>query len=297
MVAIDVYRNETTRHAHLILPPNFGLERDHYPVIFHGVAVRNTAHYAPAILDRRPGSLDDWEILLELAGRLGRARGGVESLKGRLRRGLGRAIGPRGALRLLLRLGPHPLTFGRLARERHGVDLGPLEPRLPGILGRQRRIQIAPEVITRDVPRLVEKLEAAARQGPNGLVLIGRRTLRSNNSWMHNSERLVSGRPRCVLLMSPADAEGRGLRSGQRVVLKSKVGEIEVPLEVSEDMMPGVVSLPHGWGHDRAGVKLSVAAAHAGASLNDVTDDARIDPVSGVASLSGVPVAVSALQS
>ena len=294
MVSIDVYRNETTRHADLILPPTFGLERDHYPVVELGVAVRNVAHYARALLDKPEGAHHDWEILLALTEGLGRERGGLEALKARARAGLGRAFGPRGLLRLMLRLGPQPVTLARLEGEPHGVDLGPLEPRLPGILGRGGRIQIAPERVIGDLPRLADRLDRAPK-GPDGLLLTGRRTLRSNNSWMHNSERLVAGKPRCVLLMHPADADRLGLVSGQRVVIKSRVGEVEAPLEVSDEVMEGIVSLPHGWGHGRPGAALEVAAAHPGVSVNDVVDDSFIDALSGVSSLTGVPVSVSAV--
>ena len=294
MVSIDIYRNETTRHADLILPPTFGLERDHYPLIGHGVAVRNTAHYARPVLDRPQDSLEDWEISVALADRIARLRGGLEGLRWRAQARFARAVGPRGVLRLLLRLGPQKVTLGDLERAPHGVDLGPLEPRLAKLLGKGR-VNAAPAPMRADLPRLARRAEGPEPASPNGLVLVSRRTLRSNNSWMHNSERLVAGRDRCVLLMHPVDAERRGLASGQRVSVKSKVGEIEVPVEVTDGVMPGVVSLPHGWGHDRAGSRLRVASAHPGASVNDVTDDARYDAVSGTSSLSGVPVAVAPL--
>ncbi|HEY8153778.1 MAG TPA: molybdopterin-dependent oxidoreductase [Myxococcota bacterium] len=293
MVAIDVYLNETTRHADLILPPSFGLEHEHYPVIFHGVAIRNTAHYSPAVLDKPPGALHDWEILVGLTARLARARGGRGALAARAKAWLARRIGPRGLLALMLRFGPHKLRLSQLEAAPHGIDLGPLEPRLPGILRGRTKIPLVPELVRADLPRLARRLAEPARLGADGLVLISRRTLRSNNSWMHNSERLVSGRHRCVLLIHPEDAAQRGLAEGARVTLKSRAGEIEVPIQVSDEIMPGVVSLPHGWGHGRPGTRLGVAAAHPGASVNDVTDESFIDPVSGAAALSGVPVTVS----
>jgi len=293
MVSIDVYLNETTRHADLILPPTFGLEHEHYPVIFHGVAIRNTAHFSPAVLEKPPGSLHDWEILVGLTERLARARGGRGALAARAKAWLARRIRPSGLLALMLRFGPHKLRLSQLEAAPHGIDLGALEPRLPGILRGRTKIPLVPELVRRDLPRLAKRLAEPVRPGPDGLVLISRRTLRSNNSWMHNSERLVSGRHRCVLLIHPEDAAHRGLAEGARVVLKSRAGEIEVPIEISDEIMPGVVSLPHGWGHGRPGTRLGVAAAHPGASVNDVTDETRIDPVSGAAALSGVPVTVS----
>jgi anaerobic selenocysteine-containing dehydrogenase len=296
MVAIDVYLNETTRHADLILPPTFGLEHEHYPVIFHGIAVRNTAHYSPALLDKPQDARHDWEILTGLTERIARAQGRA-GRAARIKAWLTGKLGPRRLLALMLRFGPYKLALSQLEAAAHGIDLGPLEPRLPGVLHERTKIALVPELVRRDLPRLEQRLERRAPAGPNGLVLISRRTLRSNNSWMHNSERLVSGRHRCVLLIHPEDAASRGLADGARAVLKSRTGEIVVPVAISDEIMPGVVSLPHGWGHGRPGTRLAVASAHAGASVNDVTDETRIDPLSGAAALSGVPVTVSAIAS
>lgn len=291
MVSIDTYRNETSRHADLILPPSFGLEHDQYPMLYLGFAVRNVAHYSPAILERPQGLLDDWEIFLRLAERIGRAKGGVEAWKGRLRGLVGRAIGPRRALDLLLRTGPHRLSLAKLEKAPHGVDLGPLEPRLAALMGR-RKVRVAPPRFVADLARLERRLEAPAED----LVLVGRRTLRSNNSWGHNVERLVSGLDRCILEMNPADAALRGLVNGRRVTVKSRVGEIIVPIALTDALMPGVVSLPHGFGHGRPGTALRVANAHPGASMNDVTDDSRVDELSANACFSGVPVEVTAVE-
>lgn len=301
MVSVDFHLNETTRHAHLILPPLFALERDHYDVVFHLLAVRNTAKYSPALFPRPKDARDDWEILVELATRLEQARG--QRLRGWLTRALLRAMGPTRPLAFMLRKGPYGpglnpfrrgLTLGRLEREPHGLDLGALEPCLPGRLGtRDRRLVLAPQRFLDDLPRL-ERAAAESASPAAALELIGRRDLRSNNSWMHNSERLVKGRERCTLLMHPHDAGARGLAHGQRVRVRSRVGEVEAALHVSDEMRPGVVSLPHGWGHGREGARLSVAAAHAGVSANDLTDDQRLDALSGTAAFSAVPVDVSA---
>jgi anaerobic selenocysteine-containing dehydrogenase len=297
MVSIDLYLNETTRHAHLILPPPAPLERDHYDVVFHGLAVRNTAKYSPALFAPAGDARHDWQILLELSRRLDRAKG-TASIPKRLAHAALRRLGPRGVLALLLRFGPHGrglkpfgrgLTLARLEKAPHGVDLGPLQPCLPGRLcTRDKRIALAPERVLADVARL------AAAAVADGLQLIGRRDLRSNNSWMHNSERLVKGRDRCTLMMSPQDATARGLCDGQRVRVRSRVDEVDVPLEVTDAMTPGVVCLPHGWGHGRAGTRLAVANAHAGASLNDLTDPLAVDALSGVAAFNGVAVEVIA---
>jgi anaerobic selenocysteine-containing dehydrogenase len=290
MVSIDLYRNETTRHASLILPTSFGFERDHYDLVFYVLSVRNAARYVKALVPPPPGVRDDFAVLLDLAlslrrhggGRRGRAMGAV------LR--AARMLGERRLLDLMLRFGPHRLSLRKLQREPHGIDLGPLRPQLPRRLGTPgKRVQLAPSIFLRDLDRL----EARLSQAPADLVLIGRRALRSNNSWMHNSLRLVKGPPGCVLLMHPDDAAERGLESGARVRVASRVGSVEVPIGVTADVTRGVVSLPHGWGHAREGAALGVAAAHAGASLNDLTDEQSIDALSGNAAFSGVPVDVT----
>lgn len=305
MVSIDIYRNETTRHAHLVLPPTFGLEHDHYPLLFHALAVRNTVKYSLPVVPAPPGALHDWEILLELATGVLRRRGVLEGLGAGALGWLGRRLGPRGLLSLLVRFGPHGkgvlpwgsgLTLDEVEREPHGRDLGALEPRLQALLRTpDRRVHLAPPPIVADLGRLEARLAAlrAARGGGGDeLLLIGRRHLRSNNSWMHNSLRLVRGRNRCTLMMHPDDAARRALVDRARVEIRSRVGAIDAELELTREVMPGVVSFPHGWGHDRAGAQLGVAGQHAGASMNDVTDDTLVDAISGTASLSGIPVTV-----
>ncbi len=300
MVSIDLYLNETTRHAHLILPPTFALERSHYDLVFHALAVRNTAKFSRPLYPAPRHARHDWQILLELATRLDAARG-----RGRWRSWLKHrfysSLGPDGILALFLRRGPYGagllpfrrgLTLRKLRRQPHGLDLGPLRPVLPERLyTKTRRIELAPTRFVDDLKRLVMALPASA----NGeLSLIGRRELRSNNSWMHNCERLVKGRERCTLLMHPSDARARGLRDGQRVRVTSRAGSVLAPLQESDDIRPGVVSLPHGWGHEREGTRLRVASARPGVSLNDLTDETLVDPLSGTARLSGVPVQVMA---
>jgi anaerobic selenocysteine-containing dehydrogenase len=295
MVSIDFYLNETTRHAHLILPPTAALEHDHYDLVFHLLAVRNTAKYSPALFEPEPGARHDWQIFLELSERVLRAKGRL-GWKSRALHAALRRLGPGGLLDLMLRAGEHGLRRGlrglslrRLRRAVHGVDLGPLEPCLPGRLYTpDRRVALAPEPFVRDLERLRPRLTPAE----NGLLLIGRRELRSNNSWMHNSERLVKGRDRCTLLVHPEDARRRGVADGQRVRVRSRVGAVEVPVQLTTDVMPGVVCLPHGWGHHREGTRLAVAAAHAGASFNDLADDQAVDALSGTARFSGTPVEV-----
>ena len=293
-VAIDFYVNETTRHAHLILPPTGPLERDHYDLVFHVLAIRNTAKYSPALFPKPQGTRHDWEILNELAARL--AGGSWWSrLSARVRAaGLAR-LKPRGLLARGIEKGPYAdrLSMAALEQAPHGVDLGALAPCLPQRLRTEdKRIQLAPPALVADIARLERALDGAPRARNGHLELIGRRELRSNNSWMHNSERLVRGKRMCTLLMHPDDATTRGLADGARVRVSSRTGVVEVELETTDAMMPGVVSLPHGWGHDRPGVQLSVARAHGGASINDLTDDARIDVLTGNAGFSGVAVEV-----
>jgi anaerobic selenocysteine-containing dehydrogenase len=320
MVSVDPYLNETTRHAHLVLPPVSPLERPHYDIALSGFAVRNFAKYSPPLFEKPADSLHDHEILAELTSRLATARRGSR-LAERAKGALMRRLGPTGQLDLMLRTGaygmpdrgwvrwisslpglgairrqlaaphrrPTGLSLRRLEQAPHGVDLGPLEPSLLRRLATpDGKVQLAPERHTLDLGRAAHALGVE----PPALVLIGRRHVRSNNSWMHNSQRLVKGKPRCTLLMHPDDAAQRGITDGATVRLHSRVGEVAVAAELSDAVMPGVVSLPHGWGHDRAGVRLAVASRHAGASINDVIDDQRIDVLTGTAVLNGTPVEV-----
>lgn len=292
MVSLDIYRNETTRHARVLLPTSFGLEREHFDLLLQAVAVRNVTRWSPALFEPPPGVRDDWTILTDLACAVAsRVPGGT--LPGIAARAA-RALGPQRVFDAALRAGPHRLSVRKLKEHPHGLDLGALEPRLPNSLHTSdRRIHIAPPRFVADVPRLRASMDVTPPEG--GLLLVGRRHLRSNNSWMHNSQRLVKGREACTLLMHPRDATARGLATGTRVRLRSRVGEVSVALEVSDEMAPGVVSLPHGWGHGRQGVELRIAREHAGASINDVTDEARIDALSGNAAFSGTPVVVERL--
>jgi anaerobic selenocysteine-containing dehydrogenase len=301
MVSIDPYLNETTRHADVILPPTTHLERSHYELVLTLVAVRNWAKYSPAVFPRGPDQRHDWEICLELSGRLLGPDAAPARLLGRLGVAAARRLGPERLVALALRAGPYGmrrprrgLSLRKLRRQPHGVDLGPLEQRLPKRLyTKDRKVHLAPAEYLDDLARLHDRMEAWA---PGELVLIGRRQLRSSNSWLHNSERLVKGKPRCTLLVNPADAERFGLADSEPAVLSSAAGEIEVPVEVTDQMMPGVVSLPHGWGHSRTGVRLGVASKHPGASINDVTDEQFVDELTGTAALSGQRVKLRAMQ-
>jgi anaerobic selenocysteine-containing dehydrogenase len=292
MASIDLYINETTRHAHVVLPALTPLECDRYPLLEPAMAVRNVARHVPPVLPRPPGAMEDWEILVRVVESVSRRRGVLGSIAGRVLRSAACAIGPRRALDVFLRLGPRRLSLARLEAVCGGVDLGPLEPRLAGLLRKAgRRVQLLPEPLRRDLRRLEQHLAAASRAPGDRLLLVSRRTRRTLNTWLHNSPRLARGGT-CSLQMHPEDAARRGMTEGEAVVVASEVGRIEVPLEVTDEMMPGVVSLPFGWGHDRAGSRLSVAEQRPGASVNDVIDDRLVDALSGTSILGGVPVTV-----
>jgi anaerobic selenocysteine-containing dehydrogenase len=300
MVSVDFFINETTRHAHVILPPTCAVEHDHYDLIFLMLAVRNVARYSPPVLSKAPGSMDDWQIYSALAQRYARRiwaseRASVgQRLKGLATRGLMARLSPRTLLRIGLKKGKAPISFQQLLAHPEGVDLGALRPGLIDTLNRsKRRVGLLPPAVAQALPDLWHQVQTPT-PGHRALQLIGRRDVRSNNSWMHNSERLVSGKARCVLWMHPQDALARQLSHGQTVCVQSRVGQVSAPLHVTDDIKPGVVSLPHGWGHDRPGIALRIAKDHAGVSLNDLTDDQLTDPVSGNAAFSGVAVEVRA---
>ncbi len=302
MVAIDPYINETTRHAHIILPPTTPLERGHYDVAFHLLAVRNTAKFSPALFERDADQRHDWEILLELETRMNSV-GLSSSLR---RKFMKMFLGPERILDLGLRFGPYGgkwnwlgkgLTLKKVKAAVHGIDLGPMRPCFPNRLRTvDKKINLAPEVLLNDLERVRAKLEHRDSKPHRDFVLIGRRQLRSNNSWMHNSERLVKGnsaKPSCTIMMNSDDALRANLKHGQNVRVQSRVGSIVLPLEVSDEVMPGVVSIPHGWGHDRKGNRLAIAQQHAGASINDLTDELLIDEVCGTAAFNGTLVTVT----
>lgn len=291
MVSIDIYLNETTRHAHYILPPATGLETAHYDVSFHALAIRNTSRYSEPLFEKGPEARYDWEIFEGLRQRL-EAGEAFEAVAAPA------PENPEVKIDLSLRYGAYGragLSLDKLRENPHGIDLGALQSRLPAALRTEnQRINLAAPLFIADLNRarkvLADKPVAAADQ----LLLISRRELRSNNSWMHNLPRLIKGRNRCTLQMNPEDAAARNLIDGQPVRVRSHVGAVELPIEITPSLMPGVASMPHGYGHNRPGTRLEVAQAHAGVSINDLTDDARLDELTGNAALSAVPVWVVA---
>jgi anaerobic selenocysteine-containing dehydrogenase len=288
VVSIDPYLNETTRHAHVLLPPAPPLSRGHYDLALYAFAVRNVAKYAEPVIERESLARHDWEIVADLSARMFVPR----LLRTPALRAL-QALCPERILDLMLRLGPHRLSLAKLRQAPHGVDLGPLEPgRIARSIGTaDGQIDIAPADFMREAR---DRLLADVMIDTNGdLLLIGRRQLRNNNSWLHNSHRLVKGKPRCTLLIHPQDATTRDLANGDVARLESKAGSLTVAVEVTDTILPGVVSLPHGWGHDRAGIRLTVARDFPGTSVNDVTSELDVDTLSGTAAFNGVAVHVS----
>jgi anaerobic selenocysteine-containing dehydrogenase len=314
MVSVDIYVNETTRHADVILPSPSALRKGHYDLALYIFAVRNVANYSPPVLPPEPELPPEWSTLLRLTAiAAGQgpaadvaavdefvARAAVERelatphspLAGRsvdeVMAELEPRTGPERLLDLMLRAGPYDLTLADLEAAPHGVDLGALKPRLPDALRTlEGMIDLAPELLVADVPRLQTALDTPVN---GGVVLVGRRQLRSNNSWMHNLDVLVKGKPRCTLHVHPHDAARLGLADGEPAELRSRTGSVVAPVEVTEDIMPGVVSLPHGWGHDVQGTVQQVAQEHPGTNSNILADELLVDAVSGNAVLNGIPV-------
>jgi anaerobic selenocysteine-containing dehydrogenase len=323
MVSVDIYVNETTRHADVILPAPSPLYRSHYDLALYQLAARNVANYSPAILELDDSHMPEWHALLRLAG-IAAGQGPDADIEafddlvigslvardlqdpasplagrdaGELIAALAPRRGPERMLDWMLRSGPYGdhfggdpdgLTLAKLEAAPHGIDLGPLEPRIPELLRTESgKIELAPEPIVTDV----ERLRAAAARHSNGdIVLIGRRQLRSNNSWMHNVPHLVRGKERCTVHVHPDDAERLDLEDGGLASVRSERGAVEVTVEVTDGIMPGVVSIPHGWGHDDPEARLEVAAAHPGANSNLLADEMAVDVPSGNAVLNGIPV-------
>ncbi len=333
MVALDIYRNETTRHANVILPAPRVLAKSHYDLALYNLAIRTVANYSPPIVELGPDELAEWETMCRLtaivtgqgsspaAGEVVddfvlstlvqsavKREGGI--VEGRDADELTEALsmngrrGPERVLDFMLRTGPYGdgfdapgrkdgLSLAVLEANPHGVDLGPMEPRLPGVLRTPSgKIELAPAALIADTEdRLLPSLERPL----GGLVLVGRRDLRSNNSWMHNVEVLVKGKPRCTLHVHPDDASRLGLVDGSFARVRSVAGELEAPVEITDAIRPGVVSLPHGWGHVADDISMATASRYAGVNTNVLTDGSVVDALSGNAILNGIPVDVEAL--
>jgi len=323
MVSMDIYLNETTRHADVILPAPSPIQHGHYDLAFYQLSIRNITHYSPPLVPLEATQQDEWRTFLRLSA-IAAGQGpeaDVDALDDMVVAELarretatpespvaGRDVdgllaemeprrGPERILDLMLRAGPYGdgfganpdgLTLARLEAEPHGIDLGPLQPRIPEMLRTPTgKIELAPAPIVADVARLRAALK---RRANGGMVLIGRRQLRSNNSWMHNLQPLVKGKVRCTMHVHPDDAARCGLADGEAARVTSAAGVVEVPVEITDAVMPGVISIPHGWGHDAPGTRMSVAAEHAGTNSNVLADETQVEPLSGNAILNGIPV-------
>ncbi|MFD6027147.1 molybdopterin oxidoreductase family protein [Streptomyces griseoluteus] len=323
MVSVDPYLNETSRHAHVVLPPPPPAQSPHHDFAFNTLAVRNQVRYTRPAVPLEAGRMAETEILARLvlaaSGMHGADPAAVDAMV--IDQTLGKAVrephspvhgrdprelaalltgadGPERRLDLMLRLGPYGdgfgarpdgLTLARLLDHPHGIDLGPLRPRLPQPLKTPSgKVELLPAPLAADLPRLREAL----RERPTGLVLVGRRHLRSNNSWLHNVPALTGGTNRCTLHLHPEDAERLGVRDGEPVRIKGAGGEVTAPAEVTDAVRPGVVSLPHGWGHNRPGTRLGHAGREPGVNVNQLLDGTLLDPLSGNAVLNGIPVRV-----
>jgi anaerobic selenocysteine-containing dehydrogenase len=297
MVSVDPYLNETTRHADVILPPLDATRKGHYDFSFLTLAVRNFAAYSPPVLPADPGGMDECDVLARLilivSGQGAGTDPSVVHAEMLRRAGAGEQVSGSGpAERLLdvaLRNGAYGLSLDDLLAAPHGIDLGPLQPRLPEVL---RTPSGMVELCAPPLVAETARLRAALGRPLPGMVLIGRRHLRSNNSWMHNVPALVKGRDRCTLQVHPADADRLTLADGHPAAVTSRTGTLQARVEVTDRVMPGVVSLPHGWGHDLPGVRLATAAAHPGVNSNILTDELVIDPLSGNSVLNGIPVEI-----
>jgi anaerobic selenocysteine-containing dehydrogenase len=316
MISIDNYLNETTRHADVILPGLSAMEQPHFDDLITMWAARSAGNFSPAIFPPPPDRPAEWEILTRLAGLLAGMTNETINV-GEIDDGYFAALceakgidatvamghydhgGPERMLDLQIRSGPFGDRYGEQPdgltlqhfRDRpHGIDMGPMVPMVRELLDTPTgKIELAPPYITADVTRLATRIE---RGDADSLVLISRRHLRSNNSWMHNVKVLVKGKDRCTLLIHPDDAERVGIEDGKLARVSSEAGAIDVPVEVSDEMMPGVVSLPHGWGHDKEGTRLSVAREHAGVNNNLIAPGRLVDPLSNNAIVNGFPVEV-----
>ncbi len=328
MVSVDMYLNETTRYANVILPPLPALARSHYDIALYQLATHNVANYSMPVIEREPDALDEWEVLLKLAALLIGQGTEVDAtvvddmtigqliqreiatkgspIQGRdaaeILTSLQPRRGPERMLDFLLRVGPYGdkfdtqqdgLSLATLEANPHGVDLGPLQPRIPEVLRTPSgKIELAPAILVTDV----ERLQSSLTRTPGQMLLIGRRDLRSNNSWMHNIHALTKGKDRCTLHIHPDDAARLGLANGEITCVASRVGSVDVPVEITDAIMPGVVSIPHGWGHSLSGTQLHIATEHAGVNTNILTDEEFIDVLSGNAALNGVAVKVEKKQ-
>ncbi len=303
MVSIDFFLNETSRHADIILPPTGPFEHEQYDIVYNILAVRNLARFTEALFEQSEDTRSDWDIVQGLGQKIAALKNPEKA--GQTNK---RNITPEQIIDHGLKTGPYGESFMEynsgepierkeglslevLKTYEHGLDLGPMKPGFPNyIFTEDKKICLIPDLMLQDMQLLIEEIKAM--QNNQSLMLIGRRDLRTNNSWLHNSQRLVKGKDRCALFINPEDAQRLSLSENDRARIASRVGELEVSIHVTDEIMRGVVSLPHGWGHDREGIGLTVAQTNPGISANDITDDQYVDALSGNAIFNGIPVDV-----
>lgn len=285
MVSVDIYLNETSKHADIILPSTTGLETAHYDLAFHQLAIRNTTKYSDILFEKDENQKHDWEILNALTERM---------------TGVKNPATPEMMLNFMLKHSPykeHNLSIENIKKASHGIDFGPLKPCLKNrLFTEDKKIHLVPTVFVEDLNRLKQQLSAPEKTATDfPFYLIGRRQLRNNNSWMHNSPILTKGKNRCTLLMHTKDAERLQVVNHQKVSVQSTIFSIALPVEITDHIMPGTVSIPHGFGHHRTGTRMALAEENAGVSINDVTDDSKVDALTGNADFSGTRVRILAM--
>ncbi|MCF6193155.1 MAG: molybdopterin-dependent oxidoreductase, partial [Kangiellaceae bacterium] len=306
MFSIDLYINETTKYANIILPPPSPLERPHYDLAFTQLAVRNYAKYSETLFKRPKGSLSEAEIYQNLTWRFSE-KGLKNKVQLWLKQKTMKTLGPKGIIDKGVKRGPYGkddnnffqnLNMSKLEQHHNGMDLGSLQSCFPKrILTENGKINLAPTELVDDLKRLGDSFNRLNKKEEKEFpyLLIGRRDPRTCNSWMHNSYRLVKGKPACIAHINHADATKLNVKSGEQITITSRVGSIKIPVEVTENMMEGVVSVPHGWGHGEENTQMSIANTHAGSSVNQLTDEKFVDQLTGNAALNGVPIQVVAV--
>jgi len=287
MVAIDIYLNETSKHANIILPGTTGIENSHFDIFFNSFSVRNTVKYSAPLFEKEACQRADWEILNELSVRMSQVPAAVQQA----------TLTPEMILDMELQKGPYGeqgMSLQTLKDNPHGIDLGPLMPcLLDRIKTADGKICLFPQFYADDLPRLNAVLNQPAKNVRYPFDLIGRRLVKSHNTWTQNSARLVKGKNPCTVEIHPIDAQHLAITTGQRVKVHSSVGEVELEVSITDDIQRGVVSIPQGWGHNQKGTKMSIAATQPGVSINDLTDAKRLDNLTGNAAFNGTPVAIS----
>ncbi|GGP75616.1 molybdopterin-dependent oxidoreductase [Shewanella ulleungensis] len=286
MVSIDIYLNETTKYADIILPGTTGVENSHFDIFFNSFSVRNTVKYSPPLFEKQTDQLSDWQILKEISARMLNLPADDPM----------QHVTPELILDMELKKGPYGqqgMSLQKLIDNPHGIDIGPLLPCLSErIKTTNGNIDLFPTVYQDDLPRLQAVMNQTKRDNQFPFDLISRRLVKSHNTWTQNSERLIKGKNPCTLEVNSLDAINLGIEQGQLVTVTSAVGEIKIEATITDDIQQGVVTMPQGWGHNQQGTNMSIAATQPGVSINDLTDAARVDMLTGNAAFNGTPVAI-----